>query len=172
MICPPTVRLASSDWRGPAATQAMGHVFFPRAPLSLDLPQVDVVLIPGEKKSERSEIRGRKILKDFWKVYLISYPNLLSTRDQGTKCWGAPESFLLPFALQQSYLNVNWEQIHKYTLGAIACIGKFYRRLQKQMCVPSTDTHARLEIFSIQLPLRSNSLHMITWVLATWKSYR
>ena len=48
-------------WRGPAATQAMGHVFFPRAPLSLDLPQVDVVLIPSEKKSERSEIRGRKI---------------------------------------------------------------------------------------------------------------
>ena len=37
-------------WRGPTATQARGHVFFPRAPLSLDLPQVDLVLIPSEKK--------------------------------------------------------------------------------------------------------------------------
>ena len=42
-----------------------------------------------------------------------------------------------------------------------------YRRFQKQMGAPSADTHARLEIFNIQLPLRSNSLHIITWVLAT-----
>ena len=73
-------------WCGPTATQAMGHVFLPRAPLSLDLPQVDLGLIPSEKNERAKRATRKKILKDFWKVYLFSYPNLLSTRDQGTKC--------------------------------------------------------------------------------------
>ena len=59
--------------RGPAATQARGHVFFPRAPLSLDLPQVDLVLIPSEKK-KRAKRATRK--KDF-KGLLESLPYLV-----------------------------------------------------------------------------------------------
>ena len=48
-------------WRRAPETHARSHVFFPRAPLSLDLPQVDLVLIPSERKSEQSELLGRII---------------------------------------------------------------------------------------------------------------
>ena len=84
-------------WRGPTATQARDQVFFPRAPLSLDLPQVHLFLIPSEKKKRAKRATRKKDSKGLLESLPYLVPKSPVNKRSGNKVLRS--AGIIPFAI-------------------------------------------------------------------------
>ena len=85
-------------WPGPTATQARGHVFLPRASLSRDLPQVDLVLIPSEKNERAKRATWKKNFKGLLESLLYLVPKSPVNKRSGNKVLRS--AGIIPFSIR------------------------------------------------------------------------